>query len=198
MEIGERIRHLRRLKGWSLQKVSAMVGIDRSTFGRYETGQTAIKSETMRRLAEIFDVPINYLYGLPTEADTDVVEVDILTHLPAGRLEFTEATIEGKALVPKAMVQGGQFFYVRVAGDCMAPQIPDGALALIRVQPTVENGEIAAVVANGDEATLKRVHWMADNKALLQPDNRAYPPIIVPASSVRIVGKVTQITQGVR
>lgn len=198
MEIGERIRHLRQLKGWSLEEVSAKVGVDRSTFGRYETGNTGVRPHMLAKLAELFNVPLNYLYGLPTGADTDVVEVPILGRIPAGRLEFTEATIEGSVLVPKSAVQGGQFFYVRVTGDCMAPQIPDGALALIRVQPDIENGEIAAVVANGDEATLKRVYWLPDNKALLRADNPAFPPIVLSASVVRIVGKVTLVTQAVR
>ena len=198
MEIGERIRHLRQLRGWSIEAVATMVGVDRSTFGRYETGKTVTTPQLLLSLAKIFGVSLNYLYGLPTESDTDVVEVPILGRIPAGRLEFTEATIEGTALVPSESVKGGQFFFLRVTGDCMAPQIPDGSLALVRIQPEVETGEIAAVMANDDEATLKRVYWLDDGRALLRADNPAHTPIILPASAVRIIGKVAIVQQQVK
>lgn len=43
-------------------------------------------------------------------------------------------------------------------GKSMEPTIHDGSIVTIREQPTVEDGEIAAVLVDGDnEATLKHV-----------------------------------------
>lgn len=57
-------------------------------------------------------------------------------------------------------------FVLVAKGDSMTgARIHDGDLVFIRSQPSVENGEIAAV-GIGDEATLKRVYWYA-NKTLL-------------------------------
>lgn len=43
-------------------------------------------------------------------------------------------------------------------GKSMEPTIHDGSIVTIREQPTVEDGEIAAALVDGDnEATLKRV-----------------------------------------
>ena len=198
MEIGERIRHLRQLRGWSIEKIAAMVGVDRSTFGRYETGKTDMTPQLLLTLANIFSVPINYLYGLPTGADTDVVEVPILGRIPAGRLEFTETTVEGTAPVPGYLIRGAQCFWLRVQGDSMEDQIPDGSLALIRIQPEVETGEIAAVITENDEGTIKRVYWSHGNRVHLNAENPAYPPIYLPASAVRIVGKVIYVLREVR
>ncbi len=50
----------------------------------------------------------------------------------------------------------GNLFYLQAKGDSMEPTIPNGSYVLIREQPEVENGEIAAVLVNGDtEALLK-------------------------------------------
>ncbi|MBK4758244.1 XRE family transcriptional regulator [Enterococcus faecium] len=50
---------------------------------------------------------------------------------------------------------------------------------MIRKQPDVEEGEIAAVVINGDnEATLKRVKRQ-NGLTMLIPDNTNYKPYII-------------------
>lgn len=77
----------------------------------------------------------------------------------------------------------------------MEPTIKNGSLVLIRQQPEVEDGEIAAVLfTDDDEATLKRVKRSGDTMILL-PDNRRYEPIIVSKDNpVRILGKAVRVT----
>ena len=62
-------------------------------------------------------------------------------------------------------------------GDSMEPRVKDGDVVAIRTQPTVENGEIAAVRID-DEATLKHVYHYPD-RLVLQPENPAFPPIVL-------------------
>lgn len=83
-------------------------------------------------------------------------------------------------------------FYLRVVGDSMEPSITEGDLALIRKQDDVESGELAAVVINGEEGTLKRV-IKKDGALILQAFNPAYPPRVFTGTdinTVRIAGKV--------
>ena len=89
------------------------------------------------------------------------------------------------------LLPSGNIFYLKTKGDSMSPTIPINSLVMIREQPSVENGEIAAVLVNGDtEATLKRVHFSGDT-ILLQADNPLYPPYIVSEDNpARIIGKV--------
>ena len=61
----------------------------------------------------------------------------------------------------------------------MEPKIPDGSDVLIRMQDDVEDGEIAAVLVNGDsEATLKRVKKQGDI-VMLVAENTNYAPYII-------------------
>jgi repressor LexA len=85
----------------------------------------------------------------------------------------------------------GATFLLRVKGDSMTGAgILDGDLALIRPQPTAQNGEIVVALIDG-EATLKRFFREAD-RIRLQPENPALEPIVVRpgAGEVLLVGKV--------
>lgn len=55
-----------------------------------------------------------------------------------------------------------ELFGLVVDGESMNKVIPNGHYAILRKQETVENGEIAAVIVNGCNATLKRVYKFTD------------------------------------
>ncbi|MRH46562.1 XRE family transcriptional regulator [Lactobacillus reuteri] len=101
---------------------------------------------------------------------------------------YTEIIFEGKA--PK-----GTLFALRCKGHSMEPTIPNGSLVTIREQPTVEDGEIAAVLVDHDsEATLKRIKHQG-NLVMLMPDNKEYDPIILDENHPgRIIGKAVLFT----
>lgn len=84
-------------------------------------------------------------------------------------------------------------FALTCKGDSMIDaRIYNGDIVYIREQPEVENGEIAAVLIDG-EATLKRVYYQR-NKIILQPENKKYEPLVYVGEEildVRILGKAT-------
>lgn len=76
----------------------------------------------------------------------------------------------------------------------MEPTIPNSSLVLCRTQEDVENGEIAAVLINGDtETTLKRVRKM-NGYLLLESINNDYEPFLINESNpARIKGKALEV-----
>ncbi len=81
------------------------------------------------------------------------------------------------------------FFFLRIIGHSMEPTIADNDLVLIRKQPTVENNEIAAVLCDCQDATVKRI-VASGEKVILSSDNKDYPPMIYESSECYIIGKV--------
>lgn len=74
-------------------------------------------------------------------------------------------------------------------------RIHDGDLVLVRKQSDVQTGDIAVVVIDDEEATLKRV-LKKENILVLQPENPSYPSYIFSGEEqnrVRIVGKVMHV-----
>jgi len=90
-------------------------------------------------------------------------------------------------------INGGRYFYLQVKGDSMIGEgIFEGDLALVREQPDVEDGELAVVIVDGEEGTLKRV-YKSKGSIVLQAANPNYPPRTFVGSDmerVRIVGRV--------
>lgn len=122
-----------------------------------------------------------------------MTQIPILGTVAAGIPLYAEQNILGYEDVPKSLIKSGEYFFLIVQGDSMiGSRIFQGDKVLIRRQPLVENGEIALVLVNGDEATLKRVKYL-DDKAILLPDNPAYEPMVYPISDVQIIGYVAQV-----
>jgi repressor LexA len=67
--------------------------------------------------------------------------------------------------------------------------ILNGDYVLVERSKTAYNGEIVVALVDGTDATLKRFYREGEN-VRLQPSNAAMKPIIVPAATVQIQGKV--------
>lgn len=93
-------------------------------------------------------------------------------------------------------------FCLIAKGDSMInARIMDGDIVFIRKQPTVENGEIAAVAID-DEATLKRFYRDENTGTItLVAENPAYAPITFTRDSlenVYILGKAVAFQSNVK
>jgi len=81
-------------------------------------------------------------------------------------------------------------FVLQVKGESMQDEaILDGDYILVEKTAAVRNGEIVVALVDGTESTLKRIYKEGD-QVRLQPSNAAMQPIIVPAASVQIQGRV--------
>lgn len=63
MNVGQRLRYLRKLKNLTQQDLANSLGINRSTYARYETGDHEADYETLNKLADFFDVSVDYILG---------------------------------------------------------------------------------------------------------------------------------------
>ena len=117
--------------------------------------------------------------------------VPVLGKIAAGTPILAEENIERRLALDDILPNkdAGQFFLLQVRGDSMIEKgINPGDLVLIRQQPMVDTGEIAAVLI-GDEATLK-IFRVKERKIYLEPANRKYKPIQLDNSKdTRILGK---------
>lgn len=86
------------------------------------------------------------------------------------------------------------YFYLRVEGDSMAPAIQPGDLALVRIQPDIENGQLAVVIIDGEEGVLKKFK-QEGNMVVLLSFNPSYEPRVFVGdeiSRIKIAGRVME------
>jgi transcriptional regulator with XRE-family HTH domain len=61
MALGERVKQLRKEAGWSQAELGEKVGTDSQRISRYENGRITPSLEAIVRIAEVFDISLDYL-----------------------------------------------------------------------------------------------------------------------------------------
>ncbi len=193
-----RMRAAREALGLSFEELSRMVGMSKSTLQRYETG--GIKNmpiDSVVPLAKALNVTVEYLIGnmndgvLPPGAlSIEKFKIPIIGSIQCGEPTYAEEDFEGYAVCTDKI---NCDFALRAKGDSMiGARIHDGDIVFIRKQPSVADGEIAAVIID-DETTLKRVRFVPGGITMLMAENPKYAPIIIGGEGetrvVKILGK---------
>jgi repressor LexA len=87
-------------------------------------------------------------------------------------------------------VRSKEVFVLEVRGESMRDEaILDGDYVLVEKVKAAQNGDIVVALVEGTDSTLKRFYHEGEN-IRLQPSNAAMTPIIVPAQSVQLQGRV--------
>ena len=207
------LKNLRMSRGITQGELATMLDVSRSTVGMYETGGREPDFETMEAIADIFNVDMDYLMGRtqverkhpisPPRKEIPpgfqpmpaMVEVPLVGRIACGKPITAEENIERMVCVP---AKWRATFTLTCEGSSMEPKIHDGDLVAIRSQPTVENGEVAAVRIDG-EATLKRV-YLHESFIELRAENPAYTSIILTKeemNTVTIEGKAVGLCRDI-
>ena len=114
--------------------------------------------------------------------------------ISAGQPNWAEQNIEGRLPIDTDLmdiINPEEYFFLRVNGESMNNVIRNGAFALIHKQDMVEDGEIAVVLVNGYDATLKRFTKKGD-VVVLEPDSSDpsfKTQIYDKTTSIKILGK---------
>lgn len=205
----QRLKELRQARGLRQRELSGALDIPRNTIASWETGRRFPEVSAAQRLADFFGVTLDYLLGrsdaspaaaeaftryLPQAGERDrTVLVPVVGVIRAGEPILAAQSLEGHVRLPASDVPGGEHFFLRVRGDSMVgARIHEGDLVLVRRQPEVDDGDIAVVLIDDEEATIKRVYRL-DGKWLLKPENPGMPPLVLPRRAVRIIGKVVRV-----
>ena len=160
----------------SQNKLAKLAQISQSGISSIISGAVSPKEVTVSAIAKALGCSVSELMGeLPTNfLQLNRNAVPIIGTIACGTPILAEENVEGFADLPDGIRAD---FALRCKGDSMSPTFIDGDLVLIRQQPDVENGQIAAVSIDG-EATLKHVYHQAGG-LLLVADNPLFAPITV-------------------
>ena len=181
--IGDNIRYLRKMAGYSQQQLAKKLDIKQASVSNWESGKTMPDTKYLSKLMEIFNVPMDDLFSEEPRRELDSIRVirnavPIVGEIACGTPILAEQNITGFADLPDGVHAD---FALVCKGNSMNPTFIDGDLVLIRKQPEVENGQIAAVNID-NETTLKHIYIQEDG-ILLTADNASFPPIYISKDS---------------
>ena len=204
MTTGERMKERRKELGFSAEYVAEKLGVSPATIYRYERGDIEkMPGNILEPISKILRTTPAYLMGWEESPADNILPFPRMNSVPlvgaiaCGEPILAAENIEGEADMPEHVKAD---FALRCKGDSMInARIYDGDIVYIRQQPTVEDGQIAAVLI-GDEATLKRVRFFPDH-LVLEPENPQYRPLVYWESdmdAVRILGLAVAFTSSVK
>lgn len=199
MAIGNRIKDMREKRGYSQTDFAEKIGVSKQTLYKYENGiVTNIPSDKIEAIASLCRVSPSYIMGWEDDtlppydniAPLTTHKLPVLGSIACGQPIFMEEQFE---FYVEVGVEVKADYLLRAKGDSMInARINNGDIIFIRNQPTVENGQIAAV-AIGDSVTLKRVYYYPESqKLVLQAENPKYEPMVYVGKEleeVRILGR---------
>lgn len=204
MNIGERIKELRKQKGFTQQELAQKLGLKDSAIAKYENGRVEnIKRSTLAEMAKILECSPVYLLGLDVNDKTDLsnsiqgVEIPVLGRVAAGiPITATEYIIDTEE-ISLAMASDGEYFALQIKGDSMEPKISNGDVVIVRKQSDADDGDLVIALVNGDDAVCKRLKKYEGGIALLS-NNPSYEPLYfsnkeIDDKPVSIIGKVKEL-----
>ena len=198
----KRLKELRKQRNMTQEALAALINVDRSSIGKYE-GRSAVvpPADVLERIADVFNVSIDYLLGRQDRPDFPVstggVWIPVLGRVAAGIPIEAVEDVEDYEEISLDMAKTGEFFALKIQGDSMEPRIKTGDVVIVKQQPDCDNGDVAVVLVNGLDATVKRIKKGPEGIMLI-PTNSAYEPMFysnedVKKLPVRIMGKVVEL-----
>lgn len=197
------LKSLRKAAHLSQSQLAEKLGLAPSTVGNYEQGTRIPDYETLELIADFFNVNMDLLFDrseirkelkYPVISDS-IVSFPVIGELAAGYEHIAMEDWSGETIeIPESYLKGRKredYLVLSVKGDSMYPHYQDGDKVLILKQDCInESGDIAAVIYDGEYATLKKVEYKKDAVRLV-PLNPEYKPREISGSDLeqfKIIG----------
>nr|WP_302520623.1 LexA family transcriptional regulator [uncultured Allisonella sp.] len=195
-----------RLK-WALEKsgmkptdLSNITGIGKSSISRYLKGEYIPKQKKLNQIATVLNVSEGWLLtGLEQKAaSAKGVRIPVLGRVAAGIPISAITDIEDWEEIPEALAKSGEYFALRIKGQSMEPRICDGDVVIVKQESCVDSGDVAIVLVNGDEATVKEIKILDSGIMLIGWNTAVYSPRFYSKEDiinlpVKIIGKVVEL-----
>ena len=214
----DRLTEAMQVRGIRASELAQRTGLSKARISQYVNGKVVPKSDAIILLAEALRVSELWLLGKtadmnPAEEPSSEETMPCPENISPLRLRRFPVLGEIACGLPALAVEDPDCGYVTAAdtnadfcltakGDSMiGARIFDGDEVFIQQTDIVENGEIAAVVVEG-EATLKRVYYYpAEGKLVLTAENPAYAPLVFTGpelDTIHILGRAVAFQSKLR
>ena len=205
MDLNEKIKYLRERENMTLEELAQKVGVSASTILRYETGNIKnLRRDKIKRLADALNTTPAYLMGWEEDKPykppmKGAIPVGPMANIPVlGRVSAGYGCLAEQEVLyyepADIKYATGEYFFLVVKGDSMAPQIIENDLVLIKAQNTLDSGDLGVVIIDNMDGVIKKVIYDNDTIHLIS-FNPYYPERLFKGSDVskiRIMGKVIE------
>lgn len=202
-DIGNKIIFSKNLKyyldrlGKDRKEVCNDLGFKYSTFCEWVSAKKYPRIDKIELLANYFGIlKSDLIEDKSTHAAKEPLphRIPVLGQIAAGLPLYAAEHIEGYTYTERN--GGAEYFALKVKGDSMtAAGIKDGDIITVRRQPEVDNGEVAVVRVNKENATVKRFKKDGNTVQLIPQSFNPEHQIQIydlKTTDIEIIGKVVE------
>ena len=200
----DRIKARRKELGLSIEELAERTGYQKSTIRNVEEGHGHASEKLLRLLSIHLDLPLEELMGgsdyphlagagrtygaqpnVHTEPGVTARVIPLLSWAQAGTTQAWDDVYEHEGFIgfnvrdPKAVA-------VQIRGDSMAPQFPQGTIAIVYPGWEAKSGDLVIARLNDGTVMFKRLHVDGDHYTFISL-NSIYPPLTVEKSKIEKV-----------
>lgn len=183
--------------GVNQNDIAKITGVSQQSVSNWINRKQIPRMGIIERLADYFGILKSDLLEDKDDVSNGI-KIPILGTVIAGIPVTAVEDIIGYEEINEKTARCGDYFALEIKGDSMEPKMSKGDIVIVKQQNTVENGQIAIVLVNGDEATVKKVRFRDNGIELIAFNSYVYEPHFYSAKEieelpVKIIGRVVEL-----
>lgn len=178
--------------------IAVIAGVSQQSVSNWLAGKLMPRMGAIEKIAEYFDVAKSDLLEMKDGYESKATRIPVLGTVKAGiPITAIQEILDYEEISPE-MARCGEYFALRIKGDSMEPRMHEGDVVIVKKQSTVDSGQIAIVLVNGDEATVKKVRFRDNGIELIAFNSYVYEPHFYSAEEIQrlpveIIGRVVEL-----
>lgn len=194
------IRKKRKELKLTQQELADKLGVSRSTITNYERAYRTPMQNDLFALANVFKISVDELFPpkdfeeekRSVENSIEVFTVPILNSISAGAPMEAVENIIGYTPIANTLNNKHSLFALKVRGDSMDREFKENDIVIVEKDAPIKDNDIAIVIVNGYDATVKRVRFRDDEIVLIPNSNNDMhlPQVYKLDDDIILVGKV--------
>ena len=214
--IAETIKKLRIEKNLTIRELANELDVSYSSIGMYEQGRRQPNYETLEKIADFFNVDMNFLLGKSEirnsynmgldEKDEKIYKALKLNYIYVSRYSniccgnggFADDNVLEFVPVPNdGLNENKEYFCQYASGDSMADMIQDGDLIIFEKCSVPAVNAIGCFCVGENESMCKKF-TVVNGVPILKPLNSVYDPVIVNTEDFKCLGILKKIIKTIK
>jgi repressor LexA len=212
MTFGEKLKSYRKAAGLTQAQLGAKVHKSAQVISNLERGYTTgLTANDYQAIANSLNIPLSELIEGHQDLNKPAIRnipyasvphityrIPVLGRVAAGEPIYADEDVIGYERIDEKYANDGfDYFALRISGQSMEPSILDGDTVIVRRQDFIEDGQIAVVLIDGEDATVKEVKKVSDGIMLIAHNPAVFSPRVftkeeIESKPVQIIGRVIQ------
>lgn len=207
--LSKRLKEIRESHKITQTEMAKAINVAQGTIANWETGKRTPDLDMLNTIAKYFKVSLNELTGSSAEFRryseiSDIISSDKIYKIPvfasvsAGfGVYAAEDVVDFLPMVIDNPYDVPDMLGIQVKGNSMYPKIEDGDIIVVRKQESVDSGDVAVLLLDGNEGLVKKVVYGADWIELhsFNPEYQTRRFDGAEVQRLRVVGKVLKVVK---